>query len=105
MMRNDAIRRSREMYQSSMVNTAHYSQGQMYKKTPVEEEIAEDIPDENIQKEKNIPRGRQAFPETLSRFIEGGLDKEKLTIIALMIILAKEGADMKLILALGYILM
>ena len=35
----------------------------------------------------------------------GKLDNDKIIIIALIVILAKEGADLKLLLALGYILM
>lgn len=38
-------------------------------------------------------------------FPDGKLDNDKIIIIALIVILAKEGADLKLLLALGYILM
>lgn len=38
-------------------------------------------------------------------FPDGNLDKDKIIIIALIVILAKEGVDLKLLLALGYILM
>ncbi|SHM24286.1 hypothetical protein [Ruminococcus flavefaciens] len=38
-------------------------------------------------------------------FFEGGIDSDKLLIAALLYILIKEGADIKLIIALGYILM
>ncbi len=41
----------------------------------------------------------------LEELIGGGLDSEKLLIAALIFLLLKEGADMKLILALGYILL
>ncbi|MDE6671233.1 MAG: hypothetical protein K2J36_06160 [Ruminococcus sp.] len=34
-----------------------------------------------------------------------GLDSDRLLVLALMILLAKDGADMKLLLALGYILL
>ena len=34
-----------------------------------------------------------------------GIDSDKLLILALMILLAKDGADIKLLLALGYILL
>lgn len=115
-MRNDAIRRTREMYRNSMVNTSHYSQADNYRndnnnKEDIQEisEIPEpEIHQENmpsgINKSRNHNHGKSAIPEGLGKIIGEGLDSEKLTIIALMIILAKEGADMKLILALGYIL-
>ena len=115
-MRNDAIRRTREMYRNSMVNTSHYSQADNYRsdnnnKEDIQEisEIPEpEIHQENmpsgINKSHNQNHGKSVIPEGLGKIIGEGLDSEKLTIIALMIILAKEGADMKLILALGYIL-
>ncbi|MDE5946776.1 MAG: hypothetical protein K2G63_05705 [Oscillospiraceae bacterium] len=111
-MRNDAIRRSREMYRNSMVNTSHYSQGDNYKennmpdseiiqKPEKKEIINENNKNNNINNNYN---NKSIIPDSLSKLFEGGFDSDKLTIIALIIILAKEGADMKLILALGYIL-
>ena len=97
-MRNDAIRRSREMYRNSMVNTSHYSQSDKYCKD-------KKVSDENISVSSEKVNNRSGFPENPVKIFDGKLDGEKLTIIALMVILAKEGADMKLILALGYILM
>ena len=48
-------------------------------------------------------------PDSLKKLIDSILenspDSDKLLVIALMFLLAKEGADMKLILALGYILL
>ena len=38
-------------------------------------------------------------------FTDGKIDNDKIIIIALIFILAKEGADLKLLIALGYILM
>ncbi len=43
--------------------------------------------------------------EFLNRLFDGKIDSDKLMIIALMILLLKEGADMKLIIALAYILL
>ncbi|MDD7184107.1 MAG: hypothetical protein SPE43_05950 [Ruminococcus sp.] len=108
-MRNDAIRRTREMYRNSMVNTSHYSTAENYKnEKPVQE--VEEIPPEpemhinssNISYKNNY--NKPSIPENIGKILGGSLDSEKLTIIALIIILAKEGADIKLILALGYIL-
>jgi len=41
----------------------------------------------------------------IERFFGSNPDSDKLLILALMFMLVKEGADMKLILALGYILL
>lgn len=121
-MKNDAVRRTRQMYQNSMVNTSHYSQADNYREKIIPEEppviqpeIQTEIqketkqehefkPENHTPKINNNHTGKSIIPENLSRIIGEGLDSEKLTIIALIIILAKEGADMKLILALGYIL-
>ncbi len=107
-MRNDAIRRTREMYHNSMVNTSHYSTAENYKnEIPVPEvaEIPEPEPriNNNTMSYKNN-YNKPSIPENIGKILGGSLDSEKLTIIALIIILAKEGADIKLILALGYIL-
>lgn len=113
-MRNDAIRRTREMYQNSAVNTSHYSTAENYKSKPAPpepEKIPENPPEpkppeinnNSPQVQKNY-NNHLPFPEGIGKIFGGNLDSEKLTIIALIIILAKEGADMKLILALGYIL-
>lgn len=45
------------------------------------------------------------FDELIDEFFDGRIDNDKLLIGALMYMLIKEGADMKLIIALGYILM
>lgn len=103
-MRNDAIRRTREMYQNSVVNTSHYSPAENYKNENPVQEVPE-IPNpcnNNNSSENN--HNKPLIPKNIGKIFSGGLDSEKLTIIALIIILAKEGADIKLILALGYIL-
>lgn len=41
----------------------------------------------------------------IDRLLGSGTDSDKLLILALMFLLIKEGADMKLIFALGYILL
>lgn len=53
--------------------------------------------------QKNPSQGRKNMLSGL--FSDGKLDNDKIIIIALIVILAKEGADIKLLLALGYILM
>lgn len=110
-MRQDAIRRSQEMHRRSMVTSSHYSQGQQKKseeETKHEPERRE-VSSQPVQNNKasaspTVKRNFQ-LPEALGKLFEGKIDSDKLVIIALMVILAKEGADMKLILALGYILL
>lgn len=104
-MRSDAIRRTREMYRNSMVSTSHYSQGDNYKNnnSVSEEPVFIENPEKHINA-VNQNHSKSIIPENIGKIFSEGFDSEKLTIIALIIILAKEGADMKLILALGYIL-
>lgn len=45
------------------------------------------------------------FDDLIDDFFDGKIDNDKLLIGAFMYLLIKEGADMKLIIALGYILM
>ena len=99
-MRNDAIRRTREMYTSSAVNTSHYSTAENYKSKPAPpepEKIPENPPEpkppetnNNNPVQKNYSNNLP-FPENIGKIFGGNLDSEKLTIIALIIILAKEG--------------
>ena len=110
-MRQDAIRRSQEMHRRSMVTSSHYSQGQQ-KNSEVETKSEPEQRNVNSQPIQNSrasarPPVQKDFKlhETLGKLFEGKIDSDKLVIIALMVILAKEGADMKLILALGYILL
>lgn len=105
-MRQDAIRRSQEMYRRSSVNSTHYSQGQ------AEEQKNNSLPvKEKSNESANYPAVRENSSEKkditslIKSIIGEKLDSDKLLIAALMIILIKEGADMKLILALGYILL
>ena len=56
---------------------------------------------ENIQKMKKS----EIFDKILDEFFDSRIDSEKLLIAALLYMLIKEGADIKLIIALGYILM
>lgn len=111
-MRREAIRRSNEMHGRSMVNTSHYSQG--HHKTSEKESPAEikQTEDKAAASLKSQPRPISAslknnnlIAELLSSFSDRKIDSDKLLIMALIIILIKEGADMKLILALGYILL
>lgn len=62
--------------------------------------------EEQIRNEKKSAPKRNIQKKTLADFFgSGGVDNDKIIIIALIVILAREGADIKLLLALGYILM
>ncbi len=85
-MRQEAIRRSQEMHSRA----AHYTQGG-------------DRADRAPQPEK-APASQTASGGLLSE-ITGSLDGDRLLIGALLLLMLKEGRDMRLILALGYILL
>lgn len=106
-MRQEAIRRSQEMHKRSMVNASHYSQGNSTggdrppESSHTKPECAEITPQIVRQNKK----GETQLSEIIDSIFHGKLDSDKLMILLLMIVLIKEGADMKLILALGYILL
>ena len=70
---------------------------------------AADIPplSDELFKNKNEAKSpqRKIFNELIDDFFDGSLDSDKILIGALIYMLIKEGADIKLIIALGYILM
>lgn len=74
-------------------------------------ESAADLPPCNIAekkceyKDENTQNNKKLFGGLADELFEGGIDSDKLLIAALLYILIKEGADIKLIIALGYILM
>lgn len=51
------------------------------------------------------PKRNELLEKILEEFWDGKIDSDKLLIAALLYMLIKEGADIKLIIALGYILM
>ena len=83
----------------SIVNSSHYSQG----KTEAGASICNrDNSDRGVSGKK----GAQSMLGDLAKKLSSiKSDSDKLMILALMIILAREGADKRLILALGYILL
>ena len=84
-MRMDAIRRSQEMHRRS-------------------DQDKPDLPPEVSQ--QSVHRQPADSIQSLLNEITGGKpDAEKMLIAALLFLLIKEGADIKLMLALGYILM
>jgi hypothetical protein len=44
------------------------------------------------------------FSNLIDEFLDGGIDSDKLLVAVILYLLIKEGADIKLIIALGYIL-
>lgn len=82
--------------------SVHYMQG--YRDPQTEHD---DTPEKTRKMEKKIPFSKDP-PAKMLRIPDISrlkLENEKLIILALMVILMKEGADMKLIAALAYILL
>lgn len=59
---------------------------------------------ESEQSERKSEK-RSLFDGLIDEFLDGGIDSDKLLVAAILYMLIKEGADIKLIIALGYILM
>lgn len=87
----------RNMHSRSAVSSSHYSQNIREDKAPEKVRIVEE------------KTAAQPTENQLSRLAEeifgSSLDTDKLLVAALILLLLKEGADPKLILALGYIFM
>jgi hypothetical protein len=70
--------------------------------------IAADIPPESescSDRSDYKSSDNSPFKKIIDDFLDGGIDSDKLLIAVLLYLLIKEGADIKLIIALGYILM
>lgn len=69
--------------------------------------IAADLPPEenNIKKKDTDPGAINSFNALLTPFLKGSSDSDLILIAALIYLLLKEKADIKLVIALGYILM
>lgn len=107
-MRQEAIRRSQEMHKRSVVNASHYSQGSEQKGDRPPENNSSPKSEKNSRTPETVNVRKKKEPQLsdiIDSFFQGKLDGDKLMILLLMIILIKEGADLKLILALGYILL
>lgn len=100
-MRKDALRRTKEMH--SFANNGK-NNVQAGKSTSASKEDVREYSEDNQalgeQKNSNPLNGM------LSNLLSGGkLESDKFIIIILIVILAKEGVDLKLLIALGYIVM
>lgn len=106
-MRQNTLRRTREMQRQNMQESNVQAQ------KVVAESEEDNSQQETAKEKKDCPRAVSSNKKQNSNsnnilsglFSNGKLDNDKILIIALIIILAKEGADLKLLLALGYILM
>ena len=103
-MRNDAMRRRREMYSRT-------GERPPVKDVHTEESIKQEhkrIPEKSMHGAagRKPNQGMNPINNILSGiFSDGKVDNEKLLLIGLAFILAKEGADIKLLIALGYIML
>lgn len=117
-MRRDALRRTREMHRQNINRNDVQAQRKPDSVMPFSAPPPEIKPEpEHKEEKKAVPRqhvpqnnsGKQrsgGLNNLLSGFFtDGKPDNDKIIIIALIVILAREGADLKLLLALGYILM
>ena len=93
-MRQDALRRTREMHRQNRIDKNNVQAAKMPASHTQEPASGQD---------KSSTGGLNGLLSGI--FPDGKLDNDKIIIIALIVILAKEGADLKLLLALGYILM
>lgn len=112
-MRQDALRRTREMHRQSRNSNVQAAIPIEVKESEPEKEMPfDEIKSGQLNKTIDTPKQNQKGGNFIGNILsdilgsEGGkLDSDKIIIIALIFILAKEGADLKLLLALGYILM
>lgn len=106
-MRKDALRRTREMHQS-VNNAKNNVQAKAQKENNEEKSNIPEHDESKNEKRRHSPENvssENPLNSLFSNFFSGGkIDSDKLIIILLIFILAKEGADLKLLLALGYIL-
>lgn len=116
-MRRDALRRTREMNRqnsnhSDTAGTVDRERCSDEKTLPPKVQVKSETAGENRSAgSSSAPLKRQqaqsgGLNDFFSGIFSGGnLDSDKIIIIALIIILAKDGADLKLLIALGYILL
>ncbi|MBE6845173.1 MAG: hypothetical protein E7508_05580 [Ruminococcus sp.] len=97
-MRKDALRRTREMHSKAGGKSVNVQAEEPEAKQQHEMPHGSSLKEQN---KKNDP-----LSSMLSGLFSGGrIDSDRLIIIMLIIMLAREGADLKLLIALGYILM
>lgn len=98
-MRQDAIRRSREMREQALERSDRdIPPDDTETEIPEQEEIKSQPPPPTKQSVKN------SLGSLITELIGNPIDSDKLLIAAILLMLMKEGGDKRLILALGYIL-
>lgn len=102
-MKNEAVRNAREMHR----RTADSPENQ--KSDNIRTDDSNTSSAQNFQQSVNgnsggILRIADSFFENIG-ISKGKLDSDKIIVILMIIMLAREGADLKLLLALGYIIM
>lgn len=106
-MRRDALRRTREMHNKVSSNESNVQAN----KSPEHSKEKEPDPSEKKASEecstkRVAPQNVNPLNNLFSGLFSGEkMDSDKLILILLIFVLAKEGADLKLLIALGYILM
>lgn len=103
-MKKDALRRSREMH--SYVNNGK-NNVQANSIPYVEKKSDIELEQEKTTKPPSEENGsKDPLGGLFTKLFSGGkIDNDKFIIIILIVILAKEGVDLKLLIALGYIIM
>ncbi|MGN0613265.1 MAG: hypothetical protein ACI4JB_05125 [Porcipelethomonas sp.] len=96
-MRKDALRRTQEMHSAAKQEKNGVQAGN----TPHIEKEHNQTHKGNMQKNNSNPLNGLLS----GLFSQGKMDNDKMIIIFLIVMLAREGADLKLLAALGYILM
>lgn len=95
-MRRDAYRRSRQMYGGAPAEPS----------SAASESVPPDMPPAPEPRTERISRSGVRGPGgLLGGLLPDGIDSDTLLIAALLLLLLKEGGDIKLLLALGYILL
>lgn len=101
-MRKDALRRTREMH-------SHANNGKNNVQADnLSQVMKETFQDHKQEKNQKFLKEKSGNPlnDILSGLFSGEkIDNDKFIIIILIVILAKEGVDLKLLIALGYIIM
>lgn len=95
------VRRPHENIRCSQVST-HYSED---KREVSDVKHANNFPNNSDEITQRRVYSTNDFRSILSKTFGGKLDNDKLIIIALIFLLIKEGADIKLVIALAYILL
>lgn len=106
-MRRDALRRTREMHNKVSPSQSNVQANKSPEPSKEKEpETSKEKAPEEYNTKRIAPQNGNPFNNLFSGLFSGEkMDSDKLMLILLIFVLAKEGADLKLLIALGYILM